>query len=376
MFAVETAVEPEIAIRWFMATYFGISLWRYMVAMVILAVAFIFKVAFELFFIRWLNRIFAKTNHRYAGFVFDAISPPLNAFILVLGTYLALLFLRSDGGMTEDLARSLTTTIYVAFGLLVVWATYRLVGAFADVLDEVAQHKASIVDRQFVPFLVRCMRIFVLVIGLLTILSTLHVDVGGLLAGLGIGGAAMALAAQDSLGNIFGSVALLADQSIKIGDWIAAGDKVSGSVEAIGLRSTKIRTAQKTLLSIPNKLLANGIIENWSQMPKRRVEQTIGLEYCMPDQMVVILQDFREILSSDGGVEPDSYLVYWTEFGHYSMNIMIQYFTITTAMPDHLECRERINLKLLSATLARGMNIAIRKQTLLLPKQEEVEALC
>jgi MscS family membrane protein len=368
------AIESDTVTHWFLQTYFGIAIWRFMVAVAIIMASIVLKRVFELFIMRWLNQMFAKTNHRQEAMIFAAISHPLNAVLLVLGIHLALQFLLSGGDVPTDTAQSLTTTVYVAFGLLAVWAAYRLVGAFADILDTAAQQKGSSIDRRFVPFFTRCMRTLVLIVGALTILATMNVDVGSLVTGLGIGGIAMALAAQDSLSNVFGSVALLADRSLKVGDWIVVGDKINGVVEEIGLRSTKIRTWPKTLLTIPNKMLANEVIDNWSQMPKRRVQQTIGLEYCNPDQMEAILQDFRDILTHDPGVDQEFFLVHWTEFGAYSLEVMVYYFTKSTAWGDHLACREGVNLKLLSATLKRGISIAYPTQTLFTKSSEQTYA--
>lgn len=257
------------------------------------------------------------------------------------------------------------TTVYVAYGLLTVWAAYRLVGSLADVLEEISGRKNSAIDKQFVPFIRRSLRMFVIVIGVLMILASLRIDVGSLVTGLGIGGVAMALAAQDSLGNIFGSVALLADRSIKVGDWIVVGDKVNGIVEAIGLRSTRIRTWPQTLITIPNKLLANEIIDNWSHMPKRRVQQKIGFEYCAPDQLQQILEDIRAILRTDEGIDQDYHLAYWTDFGTSALEVTVYYFTKATDWARHLECRERVNMKILGVSRERSVGIAFQTQTIL-----------
>ncbi len=370
MFAIETSIDPEQAAHWLMVEYFGVALWRYIVAATIILVSLLFKKIFELVIIRWLTGLFSKSHLRYEGIVFDALSKPLNAFLLILGVHLALLVIRSGSDISPEAARFLTSTVYVAFGLLAVWTAYRLVGTFADVLDDMAQHKSGMMDRQFVPLIKRSLRIVVLVLGLLTVLSSMNVDVGSLVTGLGIGGAAMALAAQDSLGNIFGSVALLADRSIKVGDWIKVGDHIDGIVEAIGLRSTRIRTWPKTLVTIPNKMLANEVIDNWAHMPKRRVKQMVGLEYCRPDQMELILEDIREILRQDHGVDQDFSMVHWTDFGQFSLDVMVYYFTKAVATPDHLAVKERINLKILAATLKRGVNVAFPTQKVFMQSVE------
>ena len=196
-------------------------------------------------------------------------------------------------------------------------------------------------------------------------MQNLGYSVSSLLAGLGIGGLAVALAAQETLGNFFGSVSLVADRPFKVGDWIQVGDKVDGDVEAIGMRSTKVRTWSKSLMSIPNKVLANEMIENWSRMPKRRVKQYIGVTYSTPaDTMHDLVEDIKLLLRDDEGVQQDFILVNFTDFGDSSLQILVYYFTTTTAWLKHMDIRQRINIKIMKAVEARGASMAFPTRSL------------
>ena len=118
-------------------------------------------------------------------------------------------------------------------------------------------------------------------------IQNLGYSVSGLLASLGIGGLAVALAAKDTLSNVFGSLMLILDRPFKLGDWIKAGD-MEGTVEEIGFRSTRIRTFAKTLITVPNSIIANLPLDNFSRMPKRRIKLTVGVTYATtPAQMLV-----------------------------------------------------------------------------------------
>ena len=175
----------------------------------------------------------------------------------------------------------------------------------------------------------------------------------------------MALAAQETLGNFFGSVSLVADRPFKVGDWIQVGDKVDGDVEAIGMRSTKVRTWSKSLMSIPNKVLANEMIENWSRMPKRRVKQYIGVTYSTPaDTMHDLVEDIKQLLRDDEGVQQDFILVNFTDFGDSSLQILVYYFTTTTAWLKHMDIRQRINIKIMKAVEVRGASMAFPTRSL------------
>src|SRR5690606_42111412 len=129
-----------------------------------------------------------------------------------------------------------------------------------------------------IPLLRKSLKIFIGVVGGLLLVQHVGYPITSLLGGLGIGGLAVALAAQDTLANVFGSVIIFTDKPFKVGDWVKIGD-VIGDVESIGFRSTRIRTWPKTLVTIPNKIIANTQVENWSAMPKRRIRFTLPVTY-------------------------------------------------------------------------------------------------
>ncbi|HCR37339.1 MAG TPA: hypothetical protein DIU37_04230, partial [Opitutae bacterium] len=143
------------------------------------------------------------------------------------------------------------------------------------------------------------------------------------------------------------------------------GGKVDGTVESIGLRSTRVRTFPKTLLTIPNNYLANEIINNWSRMPKRRVKQFIGVSYeSSPDEMNALVEDIRTLLREDEAVDPSYMLVNFTDFGPSSLDIMVYYFTKSIVWSEYLDARQRINTKIMQAIADRGLSIAFPTQTI------------
>jgi MscS family membrane protein len=192
----------------------------------------------------------------------------------------------------------------------------------------------------------------------LTILASLEVNVVALVSGLGIGGIAIALAAQDAVGNFIGTITIFADRPFRVGDWIQLGDKVDGTVEQIGFRSTKVRSFPKTLMSIPNKVLATEIVDNWSQMPKRRVKMFVGVTYSTSaDQMEELLRRLRKMLAEDKDIHQEQIMVRFTDFGASSLDIMLYYFTKTTKWDAHLAIRERMNLNIMR--IIHGLDLSI-----------------
>jgi MscS family membrane protein len=283
----------------------------------------------------------------------------LSAFVIVACVYLATIIVAADLDLSA-LAHSLIRRSYlVAVGSILIWAAYRLVDVFARYLDDAVSADETAVKGQFVPVIKQSLRIFVVIIGGLTVLSSLDVDIKALLGGLGIGGVAIALAAQDTVGNFIGTLSIFTDRPFKVGDWIIVGDKVDGNVEQIGFRSTKVRTWPKTLMSIPNRILAAEIIDNWSRMPKRRVKMTVGVTYSTTaEQMEELLSRIRQMLRAEEGVDQDFFLVRFTEFGASSLDIFLYYFTRSIQWDEHLAQRERVNLNIMRIIREMGLSIA------------------
>ena len=307
-----------------------------------------------------LKSFAARTSIEYDDRALAAMEKPLSGFFLVAGIYLAIVVLPVDPEMHE-----LITIIFRGATMVVVfWGLIRLIDVAGDILADVAGRKGDSIGA-FVPLMKKAVRVFVFVVGIIMVIDNLGYSVGGILAAVGLGGAAFAFAAKDSIANLYGSFALALDRPFQVGDWIQVGDRVDGDVEEVGLRSTKVRTWPKTVISIPNNVLANEMINNWSRMPKRRVKQIIGVTYeTKPGEMEGLVHEFRHVLQEDPGVHQEFILVNFTEFGDSSLNILVYYFTTTTAWLEHMDVRQRVNISLMRVVEARGLSIAFPTRTL------------
>jgi MscS family membrane protein len=358
----QTNITEEVASKlaeFTSSPFLGVALWRYVLALVALLLGFALKKFLEVFVIRRLVRLLSRTPIKYDELIVEALGKPLSAFVIVACVYLATIIVAADLDLSA-LAHSLIRRSYlVAVGSILIWAAYRLVDVFARYLDDAVSADETAVKGQFVPVIKQSLRIFVVIIGGLTVLSSLDVDIKALLGGLGIGGVAIALAAQDTVGNFIGTLSIFTDRPFKVGDWIIVGDKVDGNVEQIGFRSTKVRTWPKTLMSIPNRILAAEIIDNWSRMPKRRVKMTVGVTYSTTaEQMEELLSRIRQMLRAEEGVDQDFFLVRFTEFGASSLDIFLYYFTRSIQWDEHLAQRERVNLNIMRIIREMGLSIA------------------
>ncbi len=353
--------QVPVLTAWSQSEFLSIAVWQYCSALAILMAGFLLKKFLEVVIIRWLVKLFSRTSFKYDELIIQAMGKPLSAFVIVGCVHASLFILSLHAQIgTIDLLELIQKSYLVAVGVIVVWTAYRLVDVVAAYLDDLASGQDDSLRGQFLPLIKQALRIFTLIVGTLTILATLEVDVIGLLAGLGIGGIAIALAAQDSVGNLIGTFSILADRPFKVGDWIIIGNKVDGFVEEIGFRSTKVRTWPKTLMSIPNKTIATEIIDNWSCMPKRRVRMNVGVTYSTaPEDMEQLLAQIREILKQDKEVDQDFYLVRFTDFGTHSLDILLYYFTVPITWDAHLAVRERINLKIIQTVKQLGLSLAL-----------------
>jgi MscS family membrane protein len=175
------------------------------------------------------------------------------------------------------------------------------------------------------------------------------------MGGLGLGGAALALASKDTVSNFFGSVTVLFDRPFEVGDWIIT-EGAEGTVEAVGFRSTRIRTFYNSLITLPNSLLTTSVVDNMGRRRFRRIKTTIGVQYdTTPEQLDAFCEGIRELIRRHPYTRKDYYHVYFNDFGTSSLDIMLYCFV---ACPDWaVELRERHRLLADIMRLANKLNV-------------------
>ncbi len=255
--------------------------------------------------------------------------------------------------------------------LVITWTLFKLTDAVTILLKELTAKTDSRMDDQIVPLVRKALKVFIGVLAFILVAQNLGYSVSGLLAGLGIGGLALAMASKDTLANLFGSIMILIDRPFHVGDWITfpGGD---GVVEEVGMRSTRIRTFAKTVVSIPNQALANATVENHSLMPKRRIKFTLGVTYeSTVDQVTGLVERIEGYLKSSPDIDQEFMLVKFTTFNDSSLDIFVYCFTVTTDWTKHLSVKQDVNLKIMSLVEEMGRGIAYPTQTLHLVDENE-----
>jgi MscS family membrane protein len=321
-----------------------------------------------------LARTLFATARRTAGelddILLEQLKRPTSFMVLLGGLWLATSVLALPHEPV-DLSMGAEEIIRLIFIVNVGWFLFNLVGLFEAWLGHWTQKTESTLDDHLLPFIRKGLRAFVVVMIALMLAQTLGYPISGLLASLGIGGLAVALAAKDSLANIFGSLMIILDRPFQIGDWIKAGE-VEGTVEEIGFRSTRIRTFAKTLITIPNSALTNLSINNFSRMPKRRIKMSVGVSYATsPTEMRDAVEKIRNMLREHPAIDQDFMLVNFTDFGASSLDILVYCFTSTTVWGEYLEARQDVCLKIMDILEAMGLEIAFPSRTVYLHNQQE-----
>lgn len=307
----------------------------------------------------FFKRLTARTETTLDDELIGAWQKPVAAFIAVVGTIVAIKVLK----LTPEADHALSYFKTIALCVVALWFFISTVSCILDHMQAVAKAKGTAVAA-FMPWIKKSVITLFLIFGVLIAAQSLGADVKAFLAGLGIGGLAFALAAQDTIANVFGSVVVAVDQPFRIGEFVQIGAH-QGTVEDIGLRSTKLRTPQRTLIAIPNKTVAADAINNFSRMPQRRVDQTIGLTYASKSSQIEgLLEGIRGLLKNDPDVHQDFVTVHFLNYGACSLDIQIIYFTADPDPRKSFVTRERINLAIMRLVETHGLSFAFPTQTI------------
>jgi len=344
--------------QYFSELYFTIPLGNILAALFSFFFFLFLRKLFATLVIKVLQPLTKQTNTYYDERILSALKGPLIFVFVIIGLRLstALLFLEND--FMNHLISSLIT--YNVF-----WAIYELTFALRGIIYHFTSKLNPELAHEVGNFILAIIRAIIIAIGLGSLLQVWGINVAGLVAGLGIGGLAFALAAKDTAANLFGSIALLFDKSIRIGEWIKIGN-VEGVVEDIGMRTTKIRSFGKSLIMLPNQVIANSPIENFSRRGVRRIKMTIGITYdTNSEQIENILTEIRTMLRShDGIAQKETMLVNFTSFDDSSLGIFIYTFTNTANWAKYMDTKEDVNLKIMKIVEQNNSAFAFPSQSL------------
>ncbi len=314
------------------------------------------------------HSIAAQTETQLDNVLLEAAERPAGMLVLILGLLLTIHVLQPP--LTSFpiviLADQAGRIISIIIG---VWFLWRMIDGLSAYFTARAAQTDSSLDDQLVPFIAKTLKIFLVLTAVLVVAQNMGYSVSGLIASLGIGGIAIAMAAKDTIANVFGSVMILVDRPFTIGDWIKTSE-FEGVVEEVGFRSTRIRTFGKTLVNVPNSTLANMVIDNIDARPKRRVKMRIGITYnATAKQIQQAIEGIESILKHHIGVDRDFSLVKFDEFEDSSLSIFLYYFTKTTHWAEYLQVRQEVNMQIMELLEKLDLEFAFPTRTVHLADQ-------
>lgn len=292
----------------------------------------------------------------------DQLEKPAALLSAALFWYAWMLYLKLEG-----IAFSFVNgVIQIIFGVAMTWAVYQCVNVLGAIMRDRASKTESTLDDQLIPFIEKALKLTIILLGILVVLQNMGVNVFSLLAGLGLGGLAFALAAKDTAANLFGSIMILVDRPFKIGDWVKVGD-VEGTVEEIGFRSTRIRTFYSSLITVPNANMANEQIDNMGLRRYRRTRTQLDVAYdTTPDKMQTFIAGIREIIQANAITHHEGNHVYFNEYGASSLNVLLQFFLKTNDYGEELREKQAIFLEIFKLAEKLDVEFAYPTQTLYL----------
>lgn len=339
----------------------GNTVTHYAIAAMFLVLALLARRIVTLILFPTLQKLASKTRTTLDDKMFPALESPVAAFIMLVGIFSSLKVLKLSAASDEAIGYGSR----VAFSLVVFWGLWRALSAVLEHGNEIAKNR-QLGIAAFMPWIKKSLMTLFIVLGVLLTIQSLGYDVKAILAGLGIGGLAFALAAQDTLANVFGAIVVAVDQPFKLGETVRIQGNV-GAIEDIGLRSTRIRLVDKSLMVIPNKIVAAETVTNLSRFIRRRFEQVIGLTYdTPPEQMDAVVEEIRGIITSQPEVDKPGVMVFFRDFSASSLDIWIVYECPDPDFQKAMRCKQRINVLIMRALQARGLSFAFPSQTVYL----------
>lgn len=296
----------------------------------------------------------SKTDSELDDRVLHIIERPLRLFMIGIAIAIISALLAFQGDI-DALADNIANALILASIILFV---YNLVDVFSVTSDNLRNLTGIQVEERLLPFLRVVAKVVVVVIGLLIIVQEFGYSITGLVASFGIVGLAISLAAQDTAANVIGFTSIVSDNPFQVGDYIVTGD-IAGTVEEVGVRTTRVRKLDQSLVTLPNSTLTSAAVTNWSRLDRRRLDFYIGVTYnTTSEQMRALLNSIGEMLKGREHVDEESVIVHFTEFGDSALKIRVIAYVLLADWGEFTTEQELINLEIMQIAESLGVSMA------------------
>lgn len=336
--------------KWISTEVIGLHLWQWIGIIFAIGIGILIK-HLSKFFFTYLLTLSKKTSLEWDDKILDAVEAP-GGKMFAIGFWYFFLYIADIDGKIYTIS-SYILKIFLGFYFIL------FLNGLAELLGNIYKNRVSLsldaTDKHLVPLLTKITKVSFISLGTMLSLQNLGVNVVSLLAGLGIGGLAIALAAKDTAANLFGSLMILLDKPFKIGDEIIIG-AVEGYVEEIGFRSTQIRSLNDSLISIPNSVIANSSIDNLGMRKSRRTKYSFYISYdTNPYILETFLEGTKNIIYTKSKILNNDMVVVLNKFSDPGLEILVNFYSLTESWQENLEQRQEIYLE--TWRLAESLNI-------------------
>lgn len=320
-----------------------------------------------------IKRYAKTTNTELDNRALEVIERPLRVLLIGVAIAVTSALLQFKGDL-DNIADSLAMALIVVALFYFIYNMVDVIGVTSDNLRRLVGVR---VEDRLLPFMRVVAKVFIVVMGLLIVVQEFGYSITGLVASFGVIGLAVSLAAQDTAANILGFTTIVSDNPFEVGDYIVTGD-ASGTVEEVGMRSTRIRKLDQSLVTVPNSSLTGAAVTNWSRLFKRRLDFYIGLTYdTNASQMREVLASLREMLKARDTVDTDSVIVNFVEFADSALNIRIIAYLFIADWAEFTAEQESINLDIMEIVENHGLGMAFPSTSVYIesyphPTQEKI----
>lgn len=344
--------------QWLQIKWLGNPLWQYVAALLYIVLAFYGSKLVDVLFRVQLKKLTARTKTSMDDLLVDLARGPVKIITFVILLHVGLRVF----AWPEWAANVISNGLKIAVAVSITYVALKIVDVGMSVWRKrMESAEDAILDSQLFPVLSKSAKVFVVVVAVLVTTQNLGMNVTGLLASLSIGGLAVGLAAQDTLSNLFGAVALFADKPFRVGERIQL-DAIDGTVEAIGLRSTRIRNLDGHLVTVPNRTMANANLINVTRRPNIKTVMNIGVTYDTPAEKVERAMQIIEDIYRPHPKTSDL-IISFNKFESSSLNILVVHWWDSTDFKEYLLQFQKLNLQLKRRFDAEGISFAFPSQT-------------
>jgi MscS family membrane protein len=350
-------IVPESVTEFFTHAWYHNTVWEWTVALATMLLSVIIAKIIYWLIGKYVKRLASKTTTRLDDILIDKLEEPIVLAIVIVGLWWSIEHLT----FTTGFQNLVNNVFHVLIAIDITWLLARVIDAMiAEYLLPMVEKSENDLDDQLMPILRKGVKVIIWTIGIIVGLNNAGYNVGALLAGVGIGGLAMAMAAKDFVANIFGGITVFIDKPFTLNDRIQVNG-FDGTVTEIGIRSSRMKTLAGRMVTIPNKVFTDSFVENVSMEPTRKMILKLGLTYdTSPEKMELAMSILHKIVDEFDELD-DERIIGFDGFGDFSMVITFMYYILKDQ--DIMQTNSKVHLAILKRFNAEGLEFAFPTQT-------------